>query len=274
MNQYSEQIFENKYDNEFIGLLNEIGIRLSKFSRSDVMKIKSWIDVFMVPVDAQESKKNRNLHAIKLINQMISGRLEEPFTKFAKNIHDMKYLSPIEVRAELTKKFFSEIDFQKIEDFGYSQQKNFLKLHPEVLEHKLNTEENKVYNKTMKSKNHNSNIVISESFDNRKSEKSPKFYNKLEENVDDIKNYIFDYNMQISKIKPNIAKFDRFKLQSIIVELSKKLNERDEIIDFQARQIEHLKKEIAILEKKTRIININQMNQINQLQNNEDYKNE
>ena len=50
-------IFDNKYDNEFIGLLNEIGIRLPNFSKHDKLKIKSWINLLTIPFDTNETTK-------------------------------------------------------------------------------------------------------------------------------------------------------------------------------------------------------------------------
>ena len=43
----SNSLFESKYDNEFIGLLNEIGIRFEKFNKCDILKIKSWINLLI-----------------------------------------------------------------------------------------------------------------------------------------------------------------------------------------------------------------------------------
>ena len=45
----SNSLFESKYDNEFIGLLNEIGIRLQNFCKQDKLKIKSWINILTIP---------------------------------------------------------------------------------------------------------------------------------------------------------------------------------------------------------------------------------
>ena len=58
------KIFDNKYDNEFIGLLNEIGIRLPNFSKQDRLKIKSWISILTIPCNTNETRKNRNLYGI------------------------------------------------------------------------------------------------------------------------------------------------------------------------------------------------------------------
>ena len=133
-NQYEEdvKIFESKYDNEFIGLLNEIGKRLPNFNKHDKLKIKSWINILTIPCDTNETKKNRNLYGIKLINQMINGKLEEPFIRQANGVNDLKWLSPTDVKAELTKKFYDEIKLEEIENYGIQQQKNFLNKNPDI----------------------------------------------------------------------------------------------------------------------------------------------
>ena len=61
-------ILLNRYDNEFIGLLNEIGIRLIFFNNEDKLKIKSWVKTLSMPCETKEKKKIRNLYAIKLTN--------------------------------------------------------------------------------------------------------------------------------------------------------------------------------------------------------------
>ena len=153
MDNYS--LFQSKYDNEFIGLLNEIGIRLQKFDKCDTLKIKSWINILMMPCKSSVDKKNRNLYAILLINQMVNGKLEEPFLKFANNTSDLKQLSPANIKSELTKKFYEEIDFEKIENFGYAQQKQFIQNHPQIAEQIREKEGNKInpVNKTNKKSN-------------------------------------------------------------------------------------------------------------------------
>ena len=62
----------------------------------------------MIPCKSDIDKKNRNLYAILLINQMVNGKLEEPFIKFANSFNDLKQLSPENIKAELTKKFYEE----------------------------------------------------------------------------------------------------------------------------------------------------------------------
>ena len=158
-NEEEVKIFESKYDNEFIGLLNEIGMRLPNFNKHDNLKIKSWINILTIPCESNESKKNRNLYGIKLINQMINGKLEEPFTKYANGLNDLKWLSPIDVKTELTKKFYEEIDFEKIENYGKIQQKNFLNNHPDIAEKIRNSQACKKSANLISESEINNNII-------------------------------------------------------------------------------------------------------------------
>lgn len=271
-------LFDSKYDNEFIGLLNEIAIRLVNFNRQDELKIKSWIKIFMIPCQINEAKKNRNLYAIKLINQMINGRLEEPFVKFAKGLEDMKSISVAEVKPLLTKKFFEQIDFKKIEKFGYLRQKQFLQLHPELTNQvRVKEEENYVYdtyndknyevenpNKSQTNyhscfiKNYN-NIFApfskSSSSSNKKSSSlnknsSKKKSSRSSNNINSINN--------IDKIR--LFEPDKFKLISIIQELEKRIKDSDELIESQSSEIEELKNEVAKLLQKTKLVKNHQLN--------------
>lgn len=227
VNNYSStnnnlRIFESKYDIEFIGLLNEIGSRLVNFNKHDKLKIKSWINLLTFPCDTNETKKNRNLYGIKLINQMINGKLEEPFNKYANDINDLKWLSPIDIKAELTKKFFDEIDFRKIEQFGERQQKLFIENHPEI--------QQKIINK--------------------QSGKKIEFGNYEEEdgnNTNFGRNMTGEY-MNNSNNNDNVfVGSEKAKLINIIRDLEQKVIERDEIIELQSKQIEDIKKQINYL---------------------------
>ena len=257
------KIFESKYDNEFIGLLNEIGIRLPNFNKYDKLKIKSWINVLTIPCDTNETKKNRNLYGIKLINQMINGKLEEPFTKHANGPNDLKWLSPIDIKAELTKKFYDEIDFEKIENYGEQQQKNFLINHPDIA-NKIKNQNNSNFKSMTEfnTDNNNFNNPHNNEFDDNNerpyySEENnfmPDNYNRSIEtqnnplnrpNINNNKTAEF----RVVKNKMNDYKNynDKIKLINIIRDLEQKVNERDEIIEFQNKQIEQIKNRINFI---------------------------
>ena len=248
------KIFDSKYDNEFIGLLNEIGIRLPNFNKQDKLKIKSWINLLTIPCNTNDTKKNRNLYGIKLINQMINGKLEDPFTKYANGLNDLKWLSPIDVKTELTKKFYEEIDFEKIENYGKIQQKNFLNNHPDIAEKIRNSQASKKSANLISEseiKNNNINYIKTNS-DNNKDE----FVNleNFNENNNLSKNQFYpeenNYNVNnyINKVNNTKNYNEKIKLVNIIRDLEQKVIERDEIIEYQNKQIEQIKNRINFIQ--------------------------
>ena len=254
------KIFDSKYDNEFIGLLNEIGIRLPNFSKQDRLKIKSWISILTIPCNTNETKKNRNLYGIKLINQMVQGKLEEPFTKYANGPNDLRWLSPIDVKTELCKKFYEEIDFEKIENFGINQQKNFLANHPDIAEKIRNSQHtpkntnsdfyqnsqnnftNNNINLNANSENNimNDNNECMENFDGNNITNEAQKY--PEENTH------YNVNNYITKINNNKNYNNKIKLINIIRDLEQKVIERDEIIEYQNKQIEQIQNRINFIQ--------------------------
>ena len=240
----SNSLFESKYDNEFIGLLNEIGIRFEKFNKCDVLKIKSWINLLMMPCKSNIDKKNRNLYAILLINQMENGKLEEPFIKFANSSNDLKQLSPANIKSELSKKFYEEIDFEKIENFGYITQAQFIQNHPDIankIKEKYNTKN--INNKINVKKNNKKvvdysrvdNVIDFSGIDNEFRSKKA-FYNKP----------YSGYNM---RDYDQLMEIDNNGLYLIIKDLEEKIDERDSVIEEQRNKIDELKTILNKLEK-------------------------
>ena len=242
----SNSLFESKYDNEFIGLLNEIGIRFDKFNKCDVLKIKSWINILMMPCKSNIDKKNRNLYAILLINQMVNGKLEEPFIKFANSSNDLKQLSPANIKSELTKKFYEEIDFEKIENFGYIKQAQFIQNHPNIAEkikEKYNTKN--INNKININKNNNkkvldysraNNVIDYKGIDNNEFRSKKAFYNK-------------PYNGYNMTDYDKLLEIDDDGLYMIIKDLEEKIEERDNVIEEQRNKIDELKEILNKFEK-------------------------
>lgn len=100
--------FKDNYDAEFVKLMVEVQNLIYDFCKSDKLKINSWAKKLCIPTINIEFKKNRNLYAIKLLDNVCNGKLEEPFTKFAKD-KEIKLLDPILVKTQLTKNFLNYI---------------------------------------------------------------------------------------------------------------------------------------------------------------------
>ena len=236
----NNSLFESKYDNEFIGLLNEIGIRFDKFNKIDVLKIKSWVNLLMIPCKSNIDKKNRNLYAIFLINHMVNGKLEEPFIKFANSSNDLKQLSPLNIKSELTKKFYEEIDFEKIENFGYIKQAQFIQNHPNIankIQEKYNTKnvKNKINIKKPMDYSRVNNVIDFNNIDNDFRSKKA-FYNK-------------PYTGYKMRDYDKLMEIDDNGLYLIIKDLEEKIEERDIVIEDQRNKIDELKDILNKFEK-------------------------
>ena len=226
-------ILENKYDNEFIGLLNEVGIRM-KYYNNNKNTIRSWISLLILPCITEKEKKNRNLYIIKLLNQMVNGYLNYPFNTYAKE-NDIKILSPINIKAELTSKFFREINFRKVECLGKIRQKQFLLTYPQLLVN--NTVNNDIIT------NNNSQELENYRY-NKKQNENCNANKKIIKNLDNTQ------NINIINISENSTNLNSRQLNDIIDELEEKIKESDLIIKNQSEEITKLKSMITELYKK------------------------
>ena len=96
--------FLDKYDKEFVNIMIEIQNRIEDFSKVNKLKINSWAKSLCLPTNNISWKKNRNLYAIKLLDNILNGKLEKPFTKFADEGENLPMLDPILVKSQLTNK--------------------------------------------------------------------------------------------------------------------------------------------------------------------------
>ena len=185
---------------------------------------------------------------------MIKGKLEDPFTKYANGLNDLKWLSPIDVKTELTKKFYEEIDFEKIENYGKIQQKNFLNNHPDIAEKIRNSQASKKSANLISEseiKNNNINYIKTNSDNNM-----DEFVNleNFNENNNLSKNQFYpeenNYNVNnyINKVNNTKNYNEKIKLVNIIRDLEQKVIERDEIIEYQNKQIEQIKNRINFIQ--------------------------
>ena len=165
--------FQDNYDAEFVKLMLEVQKLIENFSKSDKLKINSWAKKLCVPTMNNEFKKNRNLYAIKLLDNVINGKLEDPFTKFAKE-KEIKLLDAILVKTQLTNTFLNYIKNLEEEENTYNNPNN---TNYQYLEKK-----NKPRSKT----NKKNNLIKSDI----KDKKIPKKYNSKN-------NFRIDYYDQI-----------------------------------------------------------------------------
>jgi uncharacterized protein YpbB len=110
----------DELDREFLNLVLEIEKRYEHLSKQDRLKIESWVKKLCIVTYNKEWKKNRNLHAIVIIDNILNNKLTEPYNKFA-NDHQVPLLSKTLVKSQISDKFL-EISLNgyenNLEDFS------------------------------------------------------------------------------------------------------------------------------------------------------------
>ena len=77
--------FENitdEYDKEFISLMLTIEQKSDILNKYDKLRIKNWCKKLCQVTNNVEWKKNRNLHAICILDSILNEHFEEPYNKF------------------------------------------------------------------------------------------------------------------------------------------------------------------------------------------------
>jgi len=273
----------DKYDKEFVNLMLEINSRIENFSKLEKLKIKSWIKCLCLPTNNIPWKKNRNLYALKLLDNILNFKIEKPFTKFADPGENLPMLDSILVKSQLTNKIKTIMNNAHPD----IQIHNFIEAN---MENNINFEENKnltldILNKNrpiyrMKTPNVNelnsrNNFLINDNNRYNKTKSGNIFYkdnnNAIEDNyLNQIKSFhkgdqllnknYFDFDKKLNKepgyykkTRPNIETQKR-QLKSTIEELQNEYDIKHQLIIQQDLDIQQLKNKISQLEKRIKIV--------------------
>ena len=282
--------FNDNYDAEFVSLMLDIQNLIINFCKSDKLKINSWAKILCVPTINIEFKKNRNLYAIKLLDNVLNGKLEEPFDKFAKD-KELKKLNPILVKTQLTSKFLSEIkkyessnnianynpQFEEFDPYNYEEYKSnkFSRGNTQNNFYKNNIKRKNAQNKKFYIDYDNQFLLVPSG--HKRSKSSYKVSNWIGNNNDfrrgNDNNYIFnDQELRPSDIliiqnfgnfpyknKSNLMnlkynykynKFEKNKLKNLIDRLNDQRLQNIEIIMNQKNEIDKLKKKVSQMQLK------------------------
>jgi len=272
----------DKYDKEFVNLMLEINNRIENFSKLDKLKINSWIKSLCLPTNNIPWKKNRNLYTLKLLNNILNSRLENPFTKFADVAENLPMLDPILVKSQLSNKIYflinnihSDYQIQNFIEANMEKNNNNIQTNNEIKLNLLN--KNKpIYRAKTPSASSTKRIIYNNNYinnqnGNKKLNTNNFGYNnkryKENNNSEDFykgdqllnKNY-FDFDKKLSnesgyykktKLNPIIEKK---KLKSIIGDLENEFDMKNQLINQQETDIQQLKNRISQLEKRIQIV--------------------
>ena len=271
----------DKYDKEFVNLMLEINSRIENFSKLDKIKINSWIKSLCLPTNNLPWKKNRNLYALKLLDNILNFKLEKPFTKFAELSENLPMLDSILVKSQLSNKIkiimnniHPDIQIQNFieanmgNNINYEQNPN---LDLDILNKNRPIYRMKTPTANEIKKRYNFNGVNNNNKDNKIKKGNIRYNNMGINNINNYntnsfykgdqllnKNY-FDFDKKINnepgyfkKTKPNFES-QKSQLKSTIEELENEISIKNELINQQDLDIQQLKNKVMQLEKRVKI---------------------
>ena len=214
----------DEYDREFISLIITIEKRSEGLNKHDKLRIKNWCKKLCQVTNNVEWKKNRNLHAICILDSILNEHFEEPYNKFPPE-GSVPILNKALVKSKLSKKFFEETIRMQNE---------------EQIEHQNNEEsQNNNFNE---SNNYNMNLGNNNINSNINSKK--KLRNKNNNNIINNNNE-FNNNIEINEKNEKIIN----EQQKEIDRLNEVLKQKDIEIDTLIREKGQMQKHIAELEQ-------------------------
>jgi len=238
--QIDDQITD-EYDREFIALITDIEQRCRKLDKHDKLRIESWCKKLCQVTNNIEWKKNRNLHAISLLDMILNNRFEEPYNKFAPE-GPIPVLSKTLVKSRLSNKFWKAT--QRIydavnnvnnnyEDDMYQQPQNMMMPQQQVNENKFENEfENYPVNQQIR------NPAVANGQQKFKSNK-----NKYIQNNNIINNNDYQENNN------NATNEELQNMKNLILKLQNDLAQKDNIIQNQKEEKLRLTKRVDELER-------------------------
>ena len=271
----------DKYDKEFVNLMLEINSHIENFSKLDKIKINSWIKSLCLPTNNLPWKKNRNLYALKLLDNILNFKLEKPFTKFAELSENLPMLDSILVKSQLSNKIkmimnniHPDIQIQNFieanmgNNINYEQNPN---LDLDILNKNRPIYRMKTPTANEIKKRYNFNGVNNNNKDNRIKKGNIRYNNMGINNINNYntnsfykgdqllnKNY-FDFDKKLNnepgyfkKTKPNFES-QKSQLKSTIEELENEISIKNELINQQDLDIQQLKNKVMQLEKRVKI---------------------
>ena len=152
-----ENEITDEYDREFISLILTIEKRSEELNKYDKLRIKNWCKKLCQITNNIEWKKNRNLHAICILDSILNKHFEEPYNKFPPE-GSVPILNKALVKSKLTKKFFEETMNMKRDEEQFEQQQNKNNNY-NLNENNIEDDNDNFNNYYIKSKSQNSNNI-------------------------------------------------------------------------------------------------------------------
>ena len=243
---------KDEFDLEFGLLIREIENYSFNYSfdKSVRIRINNWCKKISQVSNNLEWKKNRNLHAINLLNMLINSRIEEPYNKNP-NDGPLPILSKTLVKSKLTYKFWDNVKhiYNSTLEENKENKTNY-NISKKIKNEKWNEKGNlKNLSKKKYGINDNYNNIINKSEKNKiKRVQTPTTFHRNLSVGDSNKriNNFFRYNgigINLDNNSDNELKI----LRETAIKLEQELNMNEEIIEAQKKENHTLKNKIMKL---------------------------
>ena len=219
-NHNQEYEITDEFDKELVNLLLEIEKQTQHLKKHDQLRVKAWCKKLCQVTNNTEWKKNRNLHAICLLDNVLNEHFETPYNKFPPE-GTVPMINKTLVKAKLSKKFLqSTITTQN---------------HNNNIQQSTNSNSNNSVSDCINSVNqfqeqlimqnnkigivNNNNNISNISNHNNKSNNNNKEIEQLKEHIEQIQKENNKKDITIRKLKE-----DKMKMEKRIQELEKMLS--------------------------------------------------
>ena len=207
-------------------------------NKANRIRIINWCKKFTQVANNIEWRKNRNLHAIYLLDMLINKRLEEPYSKMPDD-GPLPILSKTVIKSKLSSKFWEKTKYiyepNEKDNNNLQNEKNFKRPNTSVRKN------NKTSN-NLSLDNNNRNHKL-----NKNKAKTPIMKHNIryfdENKINNIEKYHFNDDDFLENVNSKYNK-ELEVLRGTAIKLEEKLDENQKIIERQEKEKIQLKNEI------------------------------
>ena len=204
----------DEYDREFISLMITIEKKSENLSKHDKLRMKNWCKKLCQVTNNIEWKKNRNLHAICILDSILNDHFEEPYNKFPPE-GSIPILNKALVKSKLSKKFFLEtIKMQNEQNEQNEQETNEESQNINTNNTNMNSNKKKM---TIKNKNNNNKFNNDMANDG-----GNKIINEQQKEIDRLNQLLMEKDSEISNLIKEKGKLQR-RIQELEQDIGKKI---------------------------------------------------
>ena len=205
----------DEYDKEFISLMLAIEQKSDILNKYDKLRIKNWCKKLCQVTNNVEWKKNRNLHAICILDSILNEHFEEPYNKFPPE-GSVPILNKALVKSKLSKKFFEEAFKMQNEEQQQGQIDNNENMNNQKFE---NNKNNNIQNQNFYNFNNTNKIINNASNNNKISEGNEEIINEQKKEIERLNSLLKQKDLEIGNLIN-----EKNKMKEYIEVLEQKIN--------------------------------------------------